>query len=39
MSVIMTFKAKGDVAELERRAAGNPDGMRAISRSGQRPTA
>ncbi len=31
MSVIMTLKAKGDPAELERRAAGNPDGMRAIS--------
>lgn len=31
MSVIMTFVANGDPDELERRAAGNPDGMRAIS--------
>lgn len=31
MSVIMTFRAQGDPAELERRAAGNPDGMRAIA--------
>jgi hypothetical protein len=30
MSVIMTLRAKGDPAELERRAGGNPDGMRAI---------
>jgi hypothetical protein len=31
MSVIMTLRAKGDPHELERRAAGNPDGIRAIS--------
>ncbi len=31
MSVIMTFRANGDPAELERRAAGNPEAMRAIS--------
>jgi len=31
MYVIMTFKAKGDAAELERRATANPDGMRAIT--------
>jgi heme-degrading monooxygenase HmoA len=31
MSVIMTLRAKGDPLELERRAAGNPDGIRAIS--------
>ena len=31
MSVIMTLKAKGDAAELERRAAGNPEGMQAIA--------
>ena len=31
MSVIMTLRAKGDPAELERRAAQNPDGMRAIT--------
>jgi hypothetical protein len=26
----MTFRAKGDPAELERRAAANPDGMMEI---------
>ena len=31
MSVIMTFLVHGDPDELERRAAQNPDGMRAIS--------
>jgi hypothetical protein len=31
MSVIMTLRAKGDPNELERRAASNPDGIRAIS--------
>ena len=31
MSVIMTLRANGDPAQLERRAAGNPDAMRAIS--------
>jgi hypothetical protein len=31
MSVIMTMSVKGDPAELERRAAGNPEGIRAIS--------
>jgi hypothetical protein len=31
MSVIMTLRAKGDPQELERRAAGNPSGMRAIA--------
>ena len=31
MSVIMTLRANGDPAELERRAAGNPDAIRAIS--------
>ena len=31
MSVIMTFVANGDPDELERRAAENPDGMRAIA--------
>jgi len=31
MSVIMTLRAKGDPQELERRAAENPDGMRAIA--------
>jgi hypothetical protein len=31
MSVIMTLRAKGDPDELERRAAQNPDGMRAIA--------
>jgi hypothetical protein len=31
MSVIMTFVANGDPDELERRAAGNPDGMQAIA--------
>jgi hypothetical protein len=31
MSVIMTFRAQGDPGELERRAAGDPDRMRAIA--------
>jgi hypothetical protein len=31
MSVIMTLRAKGDPKELERRAAGNPDAISAIS--------
>jgi hypothetical protein len=31
MSVIMTFRAKGDPAELERRAAANPEMMRSIA--------
>ena len=31
MSVIMTLRANGDPNELERRAAGNPDAIRAIS--------
>jgi hypothetical protein len=31
MSVIMTLRANGDPDELERRAAANPDGMRAIA--------
>ena len=31
MSVIMTLRAKGDPDALERRAAQNPDGMRAIA--------
>jgi heme-degrading monooxygenase HmoA len=31
MSVIMTFRVKGDPQELERRAAANPDAIRAIS--------
>jgi hypothetical protein len=31
VSVIMTLQAKGDPAELERRAAGNPDGMGSIA--------
>jgi len=31
MSVIMTFVAGGDPEELERKAAENPDGMRAIA--------
>jgi heme-degrading monooxygenase HmoA len=31
MSVIMTLRVKGDPGELERRAAGNPDAIRAIS--------
>jgi hypothetical protein len=31
MSVIMTLVAGGDPDELERRAAANPDGMRAIA--------
>ena len=31
MSVIMTLRANGDPAELERRAAENPDAMRSIA--------
>jgi heme-degrading monooxygenase HmoA len=31
MSVIMTLRAQGDASELERRAAGNPEAIRAIS--------
>jgi hypothetical protein len=31
MSVIMTLRANGDPDELERRAAANPEGMRAIA--------
>ena len=31
MSVIMTLRAEGDPGELEKRAAANPDAMRAIS--------
>ena len=31
MSVIMTFRTKGDPSELERRAGENPDGMRSIA--------
>ena len=31
MSVIMTLRAQGDPRELERRAAENPDRMRAIT--------
>jgi hypothetical protein len=31
MSVIMTLRVNGDPAELERRAAGNPEAIRAIS--------
>jgi heme-degrading monooxygenase HmoA len=31
MSVIMTLRAQGDPQELERRAAENPDRMRAIA--------
>src|SRR3954471_10871047 len=31
MSVIMTLRAHGDPNELEKRAAGNPDAIRAIS--------
>jgi heme-degrading monooxygenase HmoA len=30
MAVLMTFRAVGDPAELERRAAANPAGMQAI---------
>jgi hypothetical protein len=33
MSVLLTFVANGDPAELERRAAANPDGMAAIIES------
>ena len=29
MSMIMTLRANGDPNELERRAAGNPDAIRA----------
>ncbi len=31
MSVLMTLRAQGDPQELERRAAQNPEGMRAIT--------
>jgi hypothetical protein len=31
MSVILTFRASGDAQELERRAAANPEAMRALS--------
>jgi hypothetical protein len=31
MSVIMTLRASGDPDALERRAAGNPEGMRALA--------
>jgi heme-degrading monooxygenase HmoA len=31
MSVIMTFRAKGDPQELERRAGQNPDAMRSLA--------
>jgi heme-degrading monooxygenase HmoA len=31
MSVLMTLRTQGDTAELERRAAANPAGMRAIA--------
>ena len=31
MSVLMTFIARGDVAELERRAAADPDAMKSIA--------
>ena len=31
MSVIMTLRVHGDPKELERRAAANPDAIRAIS--------
>jgi hypothetical protein len=31
MSVLMTLRVDGDPKELERRAAGNPDAIRAIS--------
>ena len=31
MSVIMTLRARGNPAELERRAAENPDAMRSIA--------
>jgi predicted ester cyclase len=33
MSVHMTFRARGDVAELERRAAAAPEQMQALTRS------
>ena len=35
MSVLMTLRAKGDPTLLEKRAAGNPEGIRAISASAQ----
>jgi hypothetical protein len=35
MSVIMTLRIKGDPDELERRAAANPEEMRAISNRGK----
>ena len=31
MSVIMTLRVRGDGAELERRVAGNPEAIRALS--------
>jgi hypothetical protein len=31
MSVLLTFVARGDVAELERRAAADPDAMKSIA--------
>jgi hypothetical protein len=31
MSVLMTLRTKGDIKELERRAAADPAGMRAIA--------
>jgi hypothetical protein len=31
VSVIMTLRARGNPAQLERRAAGNPEGMREIT--------
>lgn len=33
MSVLMTFRIKGDPGELERRAGEDPDGMRTIAES------
>ena len=36
MSVLMTFRAKGDPALLEKRAAGNPEGVRAIAAAAQK---
>ena len=36
MSVLMTFRAKGNIEELERRAAGNPAGMQAIVEKAKR---
>jgi heme-degrading monooxygenase HmoA len=35
MSVLMTLRAAGDPAELERRAAANPEGMAALIESAQ----